>query len=333
MRASTELDNLVDVGINYRNEPDGKDGHFHPEVIGGYDYYDAVFKVGNKFYAGLVNIAVTDRGKLFKDITKIEDITNDIIAQYGKNPQGEFVDKSPINNIPNSKQNVNENSVENINISASKTVDADDGISKVADGEQVKAVSVLQKGEDAVPVQESKDGLIKEKIDLKTPGEIGEKAKPYSKRGIEIEKRLKDYLTNLNENSDYISVPTGTIKKQDLAILTTETGVEFTSLTIGEKSYLIRGMQSGTTIPIELKEAIIKNKGTLDCHSHPFIGDLIPSDEDKDFLKMLTWQKESIIIDPEQSAAKFTIHGIKEKFKIETEQDSDYWKELFKDGD
>ena len=107
MRASTELDNLVDVGDNYRNEPDGKYGHFHPEATGGFDYYDAIFKVGNRYYYGLVNIMVTNRGKVFKDLTKIEDITNDIIAQYGNNPQGDFVGTSSTDIIDEKPPTVN----------------------------------------------------------------------------------------------------------------------------------------------------------------------------------------------------------------------------------
>ena len=109
MRASTELNNLLDAGENYRNESDGKDGHFHFEATGGFDYYDAIFKVGNKYYYGIVNIMVTKRGKVFKDLTKIEDITNDIIAQYGNNPQGDFVGTSSNDIILNEEDSVKNN--------------------------------------------------------------------------------------------------------------------------------------------------------------------------------------------------------------------------------
>ena len=89
MRASTELDNLVEIGSNHRNKPDGLYGHIHAKAVGGFDYYDTIFKVGNKYYFGIINIMITDRGRLLKDITQIRDISNDIIAQYGENPQGE----------------------------------------------------------------------------------------------------------------------------------------------------------------------------------------------------------------------------------------------------
>ena len=168
---------------------------------------------------------------------------------------------------------------------------------------------------------------------LKTPGEFGEKAIPFSKRGIEIEQRLKDYLSQLKADGDYIVGRAGEFKIEDLAILTRETGVEFTSLTIKNESYLIRGMESGTTIPFKLTNMLQMFKGTLDCHSHPFIGDLIPSPADEAYLRALTWQEESVIIDPEQSAAIFTAYGTKEKYKVENERTDDYWLALFEDGD
>ena len=75
MHASTELDNLMDAGYNFRNDLDGKDGHVHKDAIGGFDYYDVIFKVGNDYFKGVINVKNNSRGKLLKDITKIENIT------------------------------------------------------------------------------------------------------------------------------------------------------------------------------------------------------------------------------------------------------------------
>ena len=72
MRASTELDNLMDAGRNFRNVPDGEDGYFHADVIGGFDRFDVLFKVGNDYYEGEINIKNNNRGKLLLDITKIK---------------------------------------------------------------------------------------------------------------------------------------------------------------------------------------------------------------------------------------------------------------------
>ena len=168
---------------------------------------------------------------------------------------------------------------------------------------------------------------------LETPGMIGEKAIPYSKRGIELPSNITQYINGLKKNGDYISREAGAFKYQDLAILTTETGVEYTSLTIGIKSFLIRGLERSTTIPQDLHDALIKNQGTLDCHSHPFIGDLIPSESDKNLLKLLTWQKESVIIDPTQNAVRFTVDGTVEMFNVESDHEDSYWATLFGGGD
>ena len=76
-RASTELDNLVSAASNWRNEKDGKDGHTHARATGGFDHGDVIFKVGDTFFSGLVNIEVTNRGRILKDITKIKKIVLD----------------------------------------------------------------------------------------------------------------------------------------------------------------------------------------------------------------------------------------------------------------
>ena len=74
-RASTELDNLLTVAKNWRNKSDGQYGHTHEKATGGFDYGDVLFRVGNKYFTGLVNVEVTDRGRRLKDITKIKETT------------------------------------------------------------------------------------------------------------------------------------------------------------------------------------------------------------------------------------------------------------------
>lgn len=69
MRASTELDNLLAVSDKIGNVPD--DGR-HPEATGGWDVYRTNFEVGGEMFSGEVKIKVTDKGRLFYDVTKIE---------------------------------------------------------------------------------------------------------------------------------------------------------------------------------------------------------------------------------------------------------------------
>lgn len=58
MRASTELDNLLEARENFRTEPDGRDGHVHPNATGDFRYFDTLFKVGNEYYTGVIKADV-----------------------------------------------------------------------------------------------------------------------------------------------------------------------------------------------------------------------------------------------------------------------------------
>lgn len=168
---------------------------------------------------------------------------------------------------------------------------------------------------------------------LETPSETGLRAVPYSKRGIKIEKRLQDYVDELHADGEYIIRNAGSFKAQDLAIMTTETGVEYTTLTIGKQSYLIRGAEKHTTISNELLDMLIESKGTLDCHSHPYVGDLIPSESDMNMLKLLPWQEESVIIEPGQKAMRYNTKGAIGTLSVEEKRVDDYYIFMFGDGE
>ena len=115
MRTAGELDNLLDAGTNFRNKPDGEDGHYHPDVTDGFDYFDTIFKIGNRYFKAVINIKNIAKGKLFKDVTKIEDVTQDIMSSYGNNPKSQFLRTSSIYSLSESDQNVNtEYSGENV---------------------------------------------------------------------------------------------------------------------------------------------------------------------------------------------------------------------------
>ena len=86
-RTAPELDNLVDAGKKLPDKPDGEDGHIHPNATGGFSYLETIFKVGNEYYKGIVNIVNIPRGRLFKDVTKIENITEAITNSYGQDPK------------------------------------------------------------------------------------------------------------------------------------------------------------------------------------------------------------------------------------------------------
>lgn len=110
MRSSVELDNLFDAGFNFRKAKDGAYGHVHSDTVDGFGYFDVIFKVGDRYFKGVINIKNTKRGKLFKDITKIEDITEITLSSYGENPKSQFLRTSSNNSISQTSQKDNEKS-------------------------------------------------------------------------------------------------------------------------------------------------------------------------------------------------------------------------------
>lgn len=107
MRTAGELDNLLDAGANFRNAPDGADGHVHKDVTGGFDYFDTLFKIGDRYYEAVINIKNVKRGKLFKDVTKIKDVTQDIMNSYGENPKFQFLRTSSMDIVSTEGEKVN----------------------------------------------------------------------------------------------------------------------------------------------------------------------------------------------------------------------------------
>lgn len=86
MRASTELDNLLEAGTYVSFAPDGANNHSHPNTK-GFEYYQTTFRVGDEWYSGLVNVRIAnDDAKIFYDVTKIKKITESIASRYGNIP-------------------------------------------------------------------------------------------------------------------------------------------------------------------------------------------------------------------------------------------------------
>lgn len=166
-------------------------------------------------------------------------------------------------------------------------------------------------------------------MSVESSGQTGEKAIPYSERGIKIEPRVVRFMEQLPQDGTYIADKAKSFNMEDIQILTAETGVEFTLLEIGEDSYLIRGNERGTTIPDKVSEQLYNKKGSFVCHSHPYIGDLKPSQSDIDFLNSLTWQTESVIIDPSGDMIIYDQHGVKEKNHIQPIRNENYYDDIF----
>lgn len=91
MRSSTELDNLLAVSEHKWHE---NDNGSHPEAVGGWDYYETIFKVGDKLFTGKINIMNNKKGRVFYDVTSVKENTQGLMTQYGE-PQGQFPGNTP----------------------------------------------------------------------------------------------------------------------------------------------------------------------------------------------------------------------------------------------
>ncbi len=106
-RVSTELDNLLDVGFNMRTSPDGRDGHIHKGLTGDFIYLDAIFKIGDRYYQATINIEKNKRGYRLKDVTKIENITERIVALAGNTPRTTSPNDVSMNSIRQEQEKSN----------------------------------------------------------------------------------------------------------------------------------------------------------------------------------------------------------------------------------
>lgn len=51
-----------------------------------------------------------EKGRLFKDVTKIKDVTEYIMNSYGQSPKFQFLRTSSMDSVPQNQKNVTENS-------------------------------------------------------------------------------------------------------------------------------------------------------------------------------------------------------------------------------
>ena len=135
----------------------------------------------------------------------------------------------------------------------------------------------------------------------------------YADRGIGIPEHIKQTLSKLKKTGDTVSGPKGSFSMKDVSIMSKETGVEFAHVTIGDKTYLIRGDKGGANIPPKILNKLTKHGGTLDFHSHPYDNDCVPSRADRKMLsrlKKIAGQTTSQIVTPNGRTVTFSEHGV-----------------------
>ncbi len=82
MQASTELDNLVKASefIGHKNDENGRHGKM---AANGWDYYKTIFRLGDRYFEGKVNIAKGTDVDVLYDITDIKE------REIAKSPSGQ----------------------------------------------------------------------------------------------------------------------------------------------------------------------------------------------------------------------------------------------------
>ena len=82
--AASELDKIIATSTNPRHIPDGQSGHKH-EGVKEWEHRDALLKIGDRFYAGKVNIEILEKTnangeyrRLLHDITEMKDVTDEV---------------------------------------------------------------------------------------------------------------------------------------------------------------------------------------------------------------------------------------------------------------
>ena len=111
-RAATELDNLLDTATGWHDVEDGRHGHEHKQATGGFKHGTVLFEVGGRMYTGTVNVMVTDRGRLLRDITQIKEIAK---GDYPSSEISEQVSQGDLSDttIPQNGSGVNTQYMQN----------------------------------------------------------------------------------------------------------------------------------------------------------------------------------------------------------------------------
>jgi hypothetical protein len=162
---------------------------------------------------------------------------------------------------------------------------------------------------------------------------IAQPPESYSDRGVKIPDHIRAMIEKLPNTGDYIVGSADDFNIQDVSIMSKETGVEFAKVTIGNKSYLIRGRQRGADIPKELIDKMSPHNSSFDFHSHPYDDDLIPSPEDIDAfidIKRRTGQRSSMIVSPNGRKSSYNETGVISVGYVEHIVDDDYKNALAK---
>ncbi len=110
-----------------------------------------------------------------------------------------------------------------------------------------------------------------------------------------LTKRRSNMLARVPNEGEYASFERGSVSIEDLAYLSAQERHEFALLRSKSSDILFHGNAIGCTFTDDLEMLLMEGKMELIAHSHPDIDRIIPSRDDRDFLRKIG-QKKSIIV-------------------------------------
>ena len=135
MRASTELDNLLEVSefIDHVSYEEVRDTH--PEAIGGIDYYKTIFSVGDRWYEAVVNVINSKNVRMLYDVTKLKSI--DLESEF-PTENSSLTPKANASTISISQNQENTTTAEQKSQNSVTENETDNGIKVMKDGTATK---------------------------------------------------------------------------------------------------------------------------------------------------------------------------------------------------
>ena len=123
---------------------------------------------------------------------------------------------------------------------------------------------------------------------------------------ITLRKRQNELLQAIPNKGDWCEFRNKQVDINDLAALTAKTGDEF-ALFVGKNNKIVIHGGQKWSIPKDAWEIIQEEKYEWKAHSHPtYSTKIMSSREDRETLKLFTWQEFSSIIDLEGNVENFT---------------------------
>lgn len=110
-----------------------------------------------------------------------------------------------------------------------------------------------------------------------------------------LNSRRKSMLERVPNANDWAVFEVNKIQIKDIAYLSAATGHEFALLRGKTQDILFHGIKDHCYFSNELLELLKKQKLRLVAHSHPDCDKIIPSKDDRDFLRYIH-QEQSVII-------------------------------------